>query len=257
MRRVPASLLLVPVLAYAGICALMYFTQRDLVYYPQHTRVDAAQTDFALHRDGVVLRGWTVNPGQRDVLLYFGGNADPIHGMREPLSAWAPRHTSYLLAYRGYGASDGEPRQDLLFADALALYDDAVARHPGARVVVLGRSLGSGVASHVAGNRPVAKLVLVTPFDSLAAVAGAHYPWLPTRLLVTERFDSLHWLRDFRGPVLVIRAGRDRVIPAANTDRLVAAISPAPRVVNLPAAGHDDVLATQAEIDALVAFVGE
>jgi pimeloyl-ACP methyl ester carboxylesterase len=121
----------------------------------------------------------------------------------------------------------------------------------------MGRSLGSGVASYVAGNRPVQKLVLVTPFDSLAAVAGAHYPWLPTRLLVTERFDSRHWLRDFRNPVLVIRSGRDQVIPPANTDRLVAAISPAPRIVHLPEAGHDDVLATQAEIDALVDFLAD
>ena len=257
MRRFLVALLAVPVLAYAGICVLMYGSQRGLVYLPQHTRVEAAQTDFELRRGGVVLRGWTVNPGGRDVLLYFGGNADPLHGMRDRLAAWFPRRTSYLLAYRGYGASDGEPRQELLFADALALFDDVRRRHPDARIAVIGRSLGSGVASYVAGHRPVDRLVLVTPFDSLAAVAGAHYPWLPTGLLVTERFDSAHWLRDFRGPVLVIRAGRDQVIPPANTDRLVAALSPAPRVLVLPESDHDAVLSSPAERDALVAFLGD
>jgi pimeloyl-ACP methyl ester carboxylesterase len=255
-RRMLIGLLLVPVLGYLAICGLMYWKQRDLVYYGEYTRVEAATTDFALARDdGVVLRGWVVNADASDVVLYFGGNGENVGGMRESLRLWLPRRASYLLAYRGYGASDGVPGQDLLFADALALYDDVVARHPGARVAVVGRSLGSGVAAHLAAHRPVERLVLVTPYDTLADVAGRHYPWLPTSLLVTERFDSVRWLRGFRGPVLVIRAGRDEIIPAANTDRLIAGLTPEPQVLALADAGHNDVLATRAEGDTLAAFL--
>jgi pimeloyl-ACP methyl ester carboxylesterase len=255
-RRVIVALLLVPLIAYAGLCALVYRQQRAMVYFGGFTRVAAADTDFALARpDGVVLRGWAVNPGAADAVLFFGGNAEDVSGMRESLRIWLPQRTSYLLAYRGYGASDGEPAQDALLADALALYDDVATRHPGGRIAVIGRSLGSGVAAHVAANRPVDRLVLVTPYDSLAAVAGFHYPWLPTRWLVTERFDSATALRGYAGDVLVIRGGRDTVIPPANTDRLLATFARPPRVIDLPDAGHDDVLATQAEAEALAAFL--
>ena len=249
------ALVVLPLLAYAAICALMYSKQRGFVYFGEYTRVAAEETDFALRRDdGAVLRGWVVNPGQRDVLLFFGGNAESVQHMRDVVRIAAPGRTSYLLAYRGYGASDGAPAQDALLADALALYDDAVARHPAARVAVIGRSLGSGVAAHVAAQRPVDRLVLLTPYDSLVAVAGAHYPWLPTSWLVTERFDSATRLRGYAGDVLVIRGGRDVVIPPANTDRLLTVFARPPQVIALPDAGHDDVLATEGEIAALRDF---
>lgn len=251
-----AALLLVPVLAYAGLCTLMYFQQRGLLYYGGYTRVDAAGTDFALTRpDGAVLRGWTVNAGAADALLYFGGNAESVQGMREPLAQWLPGRASSMLAYRGYGASDGAPAQDLLFADALALYDDVAAKHPGARIAVAGRSLGSGVAAYVAAHRPVDRLVLITPYDSMVAVAASHYPWLPANLLVTERYESAHWLRDYRGPVFILRAGRDTVIPPANTDALIAALPRPPQVLAVPEADHNSILSTRAEADALIAFL--
>ena len=91
-------------------------------------------------------------------------------------------------------------------------------------IAVIGRSLGSGVASHVAAQRPVARLVLVTPFDSLADVGQAHYRWLPVRWLVKDRYESARYLAKYHGPVLVIRAGRDQVIPAASTHRLIASL---------------------------------
>src|SRR5688572_21714444 len=250
------GVLLVAVVLYAALCALMYAKQRDMLYFGGYTRVPAAEADFELRRDdGAVLRGRVANPGQRDVLLFFGGNAENVHGMHEPLTLWLPERTSYLVAYRGYGASDGAPSQDALFADALALYDDAARRHPGARIAVAGRSLGSGVAAYVAAHRAVDRLVLISPYDSMVSVAGAHYPWLPVRWLVTERFESDRWLRGYDRPVLVIRADDDRVIPPANTDRLLQVLGRPPQVIALPDAGHDDPLHTQAEADALIAFL--
>ena len=86
---------------YVALCALLYLQQRRLIYYPQFTRVNAAQTDFALARRDVVLRGWVVNPGRRDALLYFGGNAESVEGNREAFTSALPTHTVYLVAYRG------------------------------------------------------------------------------------------------------------------------------------------------------------
>ncbi|WP_372013446.1 alpha/beta hydrolase [Pseudoxanthomonas sp. 10H] len=246
---------LVALLGYAAILLLMHARQRSLVYYPAHTRVAASATDFELRRDDVVLRGWQLNPGRTDALLYFGGNAERIEASREDFAAWFGTRTVYLVAYRGYGASDGEPEQDALLADALALYDDVRRRHPGGDIGVVGRSLGSGVAAWVASQRPVSRLTLVTPFDGLAQVARAHYPWLPVDLLLQERYPSAGFLHGYRGRVLVLRAGHDTVVPPASTDRLVAALPVPPQVVMFPDDGHNTLSGDPAYGRALADFM--
>jgi len=240
---------------YIALCALLYLQQRRLIYFPQFTRVDAAQTDFALPRPGAMLRGRVVNPGQRDALLYFGGNAESVDANREAFARMLPTHTVYLVAYRGYGASDGEPTESDLLADALALHDEIARRHTVGKVDVMGRSLGSGVASHVASERRVPALVLVTPFDSLAAVAQAHYPMFPVRLLLKDRYDSHARLPHHQGRLLVLRAGRDAVVPPPHTDRLLSAFPGRADVVDFPAADHDDLSLDPAYEAALTNFL--
>lgn len=228
-------------LVYLGLCGWVYTKQRELMYFPQVTRVDAAATDFILTRGDVILRGWSANPGQLRALIYFGGNAERIEAMRDTLAHWFPDRSIYLVAYRGFGASPGQPDEATLFADALALFDDVAARHPGQPIAVVGRSLGSGVASYVAGHRPVERLALVTPFDSMRATAQAHYRWLPTAWLIKDRYESIGYLHRYRGPVLVIRATDDDIIPPVNTQRLIDSLNPPPRVVDLPGANHHNI----------------
>lgn len=241
-------------LLYLGLCGLMYVRQRDLVYVPQETWVEAAQTDFALVHDGVTLRGWVVNPGQTQALVYFGGNAEPVQVNRERFARWFPDHTIYLMAYRGFGASEGEPTEAGLAGDALALFDLVQRQHPGTAIDVLGRSLGSGVAAHVAGKRNVRRLALVTPYDTLVDVGQAHYRWLPIRLLARDRYDSVSHLSGYTGPLLVVRAGKDRVIPPANTQRLIDSLPRRPQVLELPLADHASVAMIPAFARALTEF---
>ncbi len=229
------------VVAYLCICAWMYFRQRHFLYFPQETRVDARNTDFVVEHDGITLRGWSVNPGRDNAVLYFGGNAERIEQMRDEFLKWIPGTSVYLLPYRGYGANEGEPSEKALFADALALYDEVRNRHQAKSISVIGRSLGSAIASYVASKRSVTKLVLITPFDRGVSLALAHYPWLPVSLLMKDRYESTAYLHDYRGPTLVVRAGRDEVIPAANTNRLIAALPTPPQVLDLPEATHSTV----------------
>ncbi|MDR6674973.1 alpha/beta fold hydrolase [Xanthomonas sp. 1678] len=246
----------IAIVAYLVVCALLYLGQRELLYFPQATRVPAAQTDFTLQRSPALsLRGWRVNPGRDKVLLYFGGNAEDLRHARAQLAPLLPDYSVYLLAYRGYGASDGTPNEDALISDALALYDHVRAARPQAEIAVLGRSLGSGVASQLAARRPLARLVLVTPFDSLASAAQAHYPWAPVRWLLRDRYDSARALRGYRGPLLVLRAGRDQVVPASSTQRMLDALPQPPELVSLPRAGHDDISADPRYAQALRAFL--
>lgn len=245
-----------PLLGYAGICAWLFTKQRDLIYLPQGTRVDAAQTDFALARENVNLHGWVLNPQASSPVIYFGGNAESIQNRREQLGRLLPDRAVYLVSYRGYGASGGAPSEAALFGDALAIYDEVRSRHPDQPIVVLGSSLGSGVASYVASQRPVSRLVLVAPFDSLVAVAQAHYPVIPVRWLVKDRFESVERLRGYQGEVMVVRAGRDQVVPPANTGRLIAALGKPPRVIDLADADHSSIGSDPRFEQALAEFLG-
>jgi uncharacterized protein len=241
---------------YLAMCGWMYAKQRELLYLPQETKADANLTDFGIARNGVMLNGWLVNIGKPGAVIYFGGNAERIENMRGHFAKWFPDSSVYLVPYRGYGASEGEPSEDAIFEDALAIFDQVRARQPGAPIVVIGRSLGSGVASYVASQRPVAKLALVTPFDSMANVAQSHYPWLPARWLVSDRYESTRYLANYRGPLLVVRAGRDAVVPAESTDRLIASLPRPPRLLDLPKADHASVVTDPAYGAALADFVG-
>jgi pimeloyl-ACP methyl ester carboxylesterase len=249
------GLLGLAVVAYLGICAWMYFRQRDLLYFPQETRVDAWNTDFVVTHDGITLRGWAVSPGRDNAILYFGGNAERIEQMRNEFPKWIPATSIYLLSYRGYGANDGKPSEKALFADALALYDEVQTRQHAKSISVVGRSLGSAVASYVASKRPVTRLVLVTPFDSGVSLALGYYPWLPVSWLMKDRYESTAYLHDYGGPALVVRAGKDEVIPAANTNRLIAALPTPPRVLDLPQATHNTVSEFPAYGEAMSSFL--
>lgn len=241
--------------ALAGVLALLYLRQRELIYFPAYTRVDPRQTDFALHRENVTLRGWVVNRGSPGAILYFGGNAERVEASREDFARWFPDAAVYLMAYRGYGASDGTPNEEALASDAVALYDHVRDRHPGAPINVIGRSLGSGVAARLASQRPVERLALVTPFDSLIGVARVHYPWAPVDWLMRERYESARHLSAYGGRMLVVRAGRDRIVPPASTARLVASLASPPEVVVLAQADHNDISGYPEYGEALAAFV--
>ena len=224
------------------------------MYFPGLTRTSAADTDLTLVVDDVRLRAWVVNPGRAHALVYFGGNVEAVEVHRDTFAHWFPDHTVYLPAYRGYGASEGSPSEDALKGDALAFFDHAAGRH--ASVDVIGRSLGSGVAAYVASRRPVQRLALVTPFDSMVTVARHHYPWLPVDWLLRDRFDTARALARFEGEVQVVRADRDEVIPAHSTRRLIDALPRASTSeVTLAGAGHNTVDADPAYGAALQAFI--
>jgi pimeloyl-ACP methyl ester carboxylesterase len=203
---------------FAGLCVALFVFQRSLIYFPQPR----------FNRDGVTLM--TMQAGTRtvvvstrpnagpDALIYFGGNAEDVSLNMPDFSAAFPNHAIYLLHYPGFGGSCGRPSQQAIFADALALFDRVHAEHEN--VVVVGRSLGSGVAVYVASLRPVARLVLVTPFDSLVDVAAYHYPFLPVRWLLRDRFESWRYAPQVTAPTRIIVAEHDEVVPRASTDRL-------------------------------------
>ena len=217
-----------------GVPLVVYLFQEQLLFRPQplHPTMRRFLSDQLpgvrevelRAEDGTTLHGWLragEGAGPRPVVLAFGGNAEEISWMvAEPP---VPRQWSIAaFNYRGYGLSGGKPSQRALFADALAIHDHLAALPDvdASRVVVLGRSLGSGVAVHLADHRPLAGAILVTPYDSVRSVAENVYPYLPVKLLLKHPFDSLARAGGIATPALFLAAGEDRVIPPRHARRL-------------------------------------
>lgn len=249
--------LLLPLLAYAAFCALLYFGQRSQVYFPVRESDPPGATAVRLATaSGAELKIWVVQrPGPR-ALVYFGGNAEDVAGNLAAFTRAFPAHSLYLVNYRGYGGSTGRPSEAALLADATAIYDHLSGRHP--QISVVGRSLGSGVAVYLASVRDVHRLVLVTPFDSLVNVAGEHFRYLPIRWLMRERFESLDRVRAVRAPTLVLIAGSDEIIPRERSEALVAAF-PASQVRSevLPGATHNGLDQIPQYLEGIQEFLAE
>ncbi len=215
------NLLWVLLVAYLGLCVLLYFAQRSQIYFPVRESSPPGAESIRVASGDVELKVWVVpRPGPR-ALIYFGGNAEDVAGNLAAFTLAFPEHSLYLVNYRGYGGSTGSPSETGLLADAPAVFDHLHPRHP--EISVIGRSLGSGVAVHLASVREIRRLVLVTPYDSLVNVAREHFRYLPVGWLMRDRYESVRRVPATRARTLVLIAGADEIIPRARSDALVAA----------------------------------
>jgi len=252
--RVGTVLVAIALVIYAAMCGALYVGQRSLLYYPTPESRSAQAQAMWIETAGAVLKVWHVPSSGERAILYFGGNSEDVAGNIDAFAAAFPNTDVYLVNYRGYGGSTGSPSEAALLADAEIVFDDVRSRHP--RVAVIGRSLGSGVAVHLASVRDVSKLVLVTPYDSIARVAQQRLAIVPVSWLLRDRFDSFSKASKVHAPVLVLLAERDRVIPRARSEALVGAFAPG-RVEARMISGtnHDSIASSQEYRSALAAFL--
>jgi uncharacterized protein len=199
-----------------------------------------------LTEDGLRLKGWFVPARGQDrgrTVLVLNGNAGD-RSDRAPLAdALAGNGFSVLLFdYRGYGGNPGHPSETGLAADARAARAYLAGR-PDARpdsIVYFGESLGAAVAIRLAVEHPPAALVLRSPFTSLADVGRLHFPFLPVRWLLKDRYDAIGRIGSVRCPLLVVAGGADGIVPARQSRQLYDAASQPKRYVEIPGAGHND-----------------
>ena len=250
-----ATLILVLLALYLLLTLFMYLFQRSLIYYPVAPDTGFAAPEITFDSDGVRLHGWVLNPGRDKALVYFGGNAEQITWNRDTFEDVFRDYSVYLVNYRGYGYSGGKPSEVALFADAVAIYDQIAPRH--GEITALGRSLGSGVAVYLATQRPLRRLILLTPYDSITAVARRAYPIFPVNWLLWDRFDSAARAAQVRVPVLIVAAERDRVVPSAHARALQRELVNAPvSFVTIRGAAHNDVSDYPEYREAIREFIG-
>ena len=249
----------VAILVWLGLLVFLALSQRSMIYYP-------ARNDAELLEQDARLKGftpWTNTAGQTigycslaapddarppaAVLITHGNAGYAIHraDYAQLLRDAAPDRalSVYILEYPGYGARPGQPSQHE-FLDAT---DEAVTLIPGDMpLILLGESIGTGVASAMAAAHPerVAGLLLLTPFDSLASVAQHHYPLLPVRWIMRDQYPSQEWLTNYRGPIAIILAENDTIVPAAFGQKLHDSYAGPKKLITADQADHNDLLHT-------------
>lgn len=251
MRRT-VKILAVVGTSLIAVGGLFWTAQRKLIYFPTQTvgdvllvSPDSEEVAFTT-ADGLTLSAWWVpaadSPNGSTIVVFHGNGGN--RSDRTPLArALAGQGYNVLLTdYRGYGGNPGSPSEAGLILDAKAAISYVESR-PGVdpdRLVYFGESLGAGVAVAVAPERPPSALVLRSPFTSLPDVAKAHYPYLPTGLLLRDRFPSIDTMRTLDVPVLVVAGSRDTIVPYAQSRELYDASPGLKRFLALAGADHND-----------------
>jgi pimeloyl-ACP methyl ester carboxylesterase len=237
------------------VVSLISMFQEKLIFFPQPlsgkdadaiARMYPHAESIAIRTpDNVVIRGWFVKNSKLPappLLIYFGGNAEEVSYLvheAEKFDGWSLA----LINYRGYGLSEGKPGEKNLCNDALAVYDYFVKRADVDRgkIVVMGRSLGTGVAVSLASVRKVRGLILISPYDSLLSVAEELYPFLPVSLLLTHRFESIAKAPHIKVPLLAIIASDDTIIHRRHSERLVEKWGGPHSMVTIEGVDHNEI----------------
>jgi esterase/lipase len=240
---------------YVGIGVFLYSYQEKMLYHPTpNVKIDYPQ--MVLHRDNAEVVVHILNEGHKNAILYFGGNAESMAQSADYIAQQFPKFTCYLMDYRGFGASTGEPSEKALYEDALALYDEVAQKHK--RISIGGRSLGTGIATYVAAHREISKLALITPYDSIISVAQGRYPLYPASILLKDRYDSLSRIKDITAQTFIVMAQNDKVIPKIHTQRLIDAFKKEQlKVTIIKNRGHMDISDDAGYYKIMQDFIGE
>jgi hypothetical protein len=266
MPRSPASstLLKLAVAAFLSFAAflLVMFEFQAQAIFPTHAVSPPGPLPRGAERvtiaapKGNTLHGVHIPPAgapskDRTLVLGFAGNAWNSEDAASYLHELYPSADVGAFHYRGYRPSTGSPSAAALLEDAPRVHDFAVSMVRPKRTIAVGFSIGTGVAAHLAGERPLDGLILVTPFDSLKAVASGHYPFLPVGALFRHEMDAAGALKNSKVPTAIVAAERDTIIPPPRTEGLRRSVGKLVFDRTIRGASHNDIYQRQEFRDAM------
>ena len=253
---------------WLGVTAAIAGSQRRLVFNPtSKPEVDKPRSTGHRTRpivlratDGTKLSGWLMTPqvvGPHPAVVYFGGRSEEVSWVVRDAARLFPGMAVLAVNYRGYGASQGDPAENHMVDDGRLLFDWLAERHhvDRQRVAVVGRSLGSGVAVQVALERAVNALVLITPYDSILAIAKRRFRAVPVEYVLRHRFESVKYAPSLTSPTYVLRAATDDVVPHSHTDLLVAQLGRLHLDETIPGSDHMNIPYLTATQEKIAAFL--
>ena len=197
---------------------LLYIFQRNLLYYPiPYVPNDFKSENFLI--EGESINVIKINENKKNAIVYFGGNTEAVVLNGSTFKEIFPEHTVYLVNYRGYGASLGEPSEKALYTDALYIYDVIKKRH--SKISAIGRSLGSGIATYLAAQRQIHRMILTTPYDSIQLMAQERFYFYPISILLKDKYDSIGNIKNITSKTLILLAQYDEIIPLKHSLNLI------------------------------------
>ena len=241
-----ASFLSMLAAGYTFVLLFVHFSQERLLFYPQPSiaAIESRYRDNAISftTDEAELHGWLIpasDPNQ-PTLVYYGGNGQELSASIDALRELGD-YGYIIVNYRGYGRSTGNPGETALKSDALFILDSLESQNliSLSNTIVMGRSLGTGIATHIAANRTVKSLILISPFNSIEAIASDLYFYLPVRWLIRHPFRSVDYVDQIDAPTLFIKAETDEVIPPRYSDALIDVWKSPFEVVQLKGTHHN------------------
>jgi fermentation-respiration switch protein FrsA (DUF1100 family) len=244
---------------YVGLIIAMFIFQRSLLYFPSHEYVTLADAhaNKALRElpvrtaDGIELKGWYSPATSKPyTFVFFHGNGDSLYGDAEVPEPYIAAGYGFLIAeYRGYSGLPGKPTEAGLYADVRAyLYGLMAQGVRNENIILLGHSLGTGVAVQLAGEFKVGGVILLAPFLSVPKMAQISYPYLPVKLIALDRFDNEKKIGGVHVPVLIVNGTADELIPPSQGKRLYELANEPRMFHSIPGVGHNDILESAATV---------
>lgn len=240
------------IFAYLVVCAFMWLYQRNLMYIP-HGDIAEPQAyglqEFSDHElttdDGQAVHVWYRKAKEGfPTLVHFHGNAGNLSHRAYFFKLAADAGFGVLgLDYRGFGKSTGKPYEEGLYMDARETLHYAMGelKVPAKELILYGESLGTGIAVQMATECECAALVLQSPYTSIENVAQETYPWLPVRMLIQDRYNSLRKVKEVKEPTLIMHGEADTLIDVSHAKELFAALPEPKQAVYFPGKGHNDL----------------
>ena len=253
---------------WIALTAAIAASQRRLVFNPTIKR-EVLNPRSTGHRtrpivlraaDGIKLSGWLMTPqvvGPHPAVVYFGGRSEEVSWVVRDAGKLFPGMAVLAVNYRGYGQSQGDPAELHMVEDGRMLFDWLAERHhvDAQRIAVVGRSLGSGVAVQVAMERPAHSVVLITPYDSILAIAKRRFRAVPVEYVLRHRFESVKYAPSLKAPTYVLRAAMDDVVPHSHTDQLVSKLGRLHLDETVPESDHMNIPYLPATQERIAAFL--
>lgn len=233
------SILSILISIYVLFGIILFVFQRNFIYYPTTKTSHTFQTQH-ITIDGETIDVIVLNKEKNNAIIYFGGNGESVVSNAPDFINTFPDHTVYLVNYRGYSGSTGTPAEQSLYSDAQQVYDTVVNNHQ--QISVIGRSLGTGIATFLASIRTIHKMILITPYDSLEHIAQDQYPIYPISILLKDKYNSARRIKDIKSDTLIILAEHDTVIPLKYSNQLIKAFPPSQVTVEIiKNTGHNNL----------------
>lgn len=248
------KLLIAALIIYAAFCLATHLFLEELILWPRELAQEVAalskQSDNIENielkmKDNNILRGWLVrnlNTPKSNLLIYFGGNGEELSRTipsMSKLEGWSVA----LINYRGYGMSEGSANETTLFSDSLEIFDYFAGRKDINRnnIVVMGRSIGTGVATYLAQNRKASAVILTSPYDSIVSVVQEICPIIPANLILKHKFDSLSRAPSIKQPALILVGTEDTLIRPWHSKKLKDTWGGKVSYEELPGENHNNI----------------